>query len=241
MRGDFPVVNRPRGKSVAPRPMQEIACSRCPNTDAISAASGRLPAHTVALKFGQRGWRVIGIGKHVCPACVAVEAARKKAPPVQDESIAMAQKPAPNAPAPKTPAPLPAPANENAGHATPAASDAIVNLSLFLSDYYDKARKAYVEGWDDERMARETGLSPVHVAEFREKYFGPLVKDTTLEDIAAATLALAQEIAGLEGEIDALQRAAATAITTCGRLKVSLNALRKVQARLSAPPVVKAA
>lgn len=231
MRDDFPVVNRPRGKMVAPRPVQEIACSRCPNTDALSAAPSRQPAHTVALKFGQRGWRVVGIGKHVCPACVAAESARKKAPPVQDESTAMAPKVTPS----------PTPANENAGHASAAASDAIVNLSLFLSDYYDKARKAYAEGWDDDRMARETGLSPVHVAEFREKYFGPLVKDTTLEDIAAATLALAQEIAGLEGEVDALQRAAASAITTCGRLKVSLNALRKVQTRLSAAPAIKAA
>ncbi|MBP2147952.1 hypothetical protein [Xanthobacter flavus] len=145
--------------------------------------------------------------------------------------------------APKLPASqtAPTPANENAGHASPAASDAIVNLYLLLSDHYDKARKAYAEGWDDERVAKEAGLSPVLVAERREKDFGPLVKDTTLEDIAAATLALAQEVAGLEGEIDALQRATASAITTCGRLKVSLNALRKAQGRLSAPAVVKAA
>lgn len=231
MRDDFPVVNRSRGKLLPPRPVQEIACSRCPNTDSIGAAAGRRPPHTVARDFGRRGWRVVDAGKHICPACVAAEAARRKAP--QSERTAMAPKP-------KEPA-APVPANENAGHASAAASDAIVNLYLLLSDHYDKARKAYAEGWDDDRVAKEAGLSPVVVAERREKDFGPLVKDTTREDIAAATLALAQEIAGLEGEIDALQRAAASAITTCGRLKVSLNALRKVQDRLSAPPVVKAA
>ncbi len=231
MRDDFPVVNRQRGKMLPPRPMQEIACSRCPNTDSISAAAGRRPPHTVARDFGRRGWRVVDAGKHVCPACIAAEIERRRAP--QPESTAMAPKPKESA--------SPVPANENAGHASPAASDAIVNLYLLLSDHYDKARKAYAEGWDDDRVAKEAGLSPVVVAERREKDFGPLVKDTTREDIAAATLVLAQEIAGLEGEIDGIEAAVAAAATTCGRLRVSLNALCKLQDRLSARPVVKAA
>lgn len=230
MQDHFPVVARARAPGLPARKVQEIRCSQCPAVEERSASTNPYPPHTMAAWCAKRGWKVVAVGRHICPACRTKESAHSS----PNKASIMA----PKLPPAKT---APAPANENAGHASPAASDAIVNLSLFLSDYYDKARKAYAEGWDDDRMARETGLSPVHVAEFREKYFGPLVKDTTLEDIAVATLALAQEIAGLEGEIDALQRTAASAITTCGRLKVSLNALRKAQGRLSAPPVVKAA
>lgn len=228
MRDDFPVVSRPAGEGMFARAVHEIACSRCPAKAVVSAHAGRLPPHTVALKFGQRGWRVAGVGKHLCPACAA--AARPARKPLSEDS-AMPPKAA-----------KPAIANENtAPHASPEASRSIALLYMLLDEKYDREKKAYATGYDDARVAKETDLALALVVERRERDFGPLVKDTTREDMATATLALATEIADLEGQVESLQRLAAAATNRIARVKVSLNDLRKLQDRLLTTPVEKAA
>lgn len=237
MRDEFPVVNRAPGKRLAPRPVQEIACGRCPATDALSAAPSRQPAHTVALKFSQRGWRVVGVGKHVCPACVAAEARRKASP-----KDATPKEPAPLEEAavpPKDVSPK-APANENAA-ASPAASRSIVDLYVLLEDKYDRARKAYAPGYDDARVAEETGLALAVVQERRERDFGPLVVDTTREDLEATLGVLAGEIAEFTTLLRAAEQVLSGAQARLRSLTFAAGEIRKLAARLTVAPGEKAA
>lgn len=232
MRDEFPVVLRARAEGQQPRRCQEIDRSRCPATSTISLTSVSLPAHTAALKFGQRGWKVIGVGKHLCPACVTAEAGLKKAQPGQPKSTPMAI---------KTVSQSPAPANENAGLASPAASAAIVDLYMMLGEYYDKARKTYAEGWDDARIAKEAGLSPVVVAERREKDFGPLVKDTTRKDLQDTLHVLSGEVAELETLLRAVEKAVAGAQVRLHNVVTCAGEVRRLSARLASTPVERAA
>lgn len=242
MRDEFPVVNRAPGKRLSPRPVQEIACSRCPATAAISAMPSRQPAHTVALKFSQRGWRVVGLGKHVCPACVAAEAARRASPPAQRENLQSESTPMAKPAAASLPGPLSTPANENAGpHPTPEASVSITDLYMKLDDAYDRAKRNYKPGYDDERVARELGVSVVLVKSRREQDFGPLVKDTTREDLAAALVGVSMELGGAKSALAELSHTLGEATERLDFLEKRLCEAQSLAVRLGVAPAVKVA
>lgn len=114
-------------------------------------------------------------------------------------------------------------------HASPAASEAIVNLYLILSDRYDKARKAYVAGWDDARVARETGLALPVVQERREHDFGPLVVGPTLGDIRG-------ELHKLHGEIGEVRIALRTSIELLLRVVERENKVAEMLAAVEGNP-----
>lgn len=126
----------------------------------------------VAGKFRRKGWLVADLGKHICPACRTKKAAKKKDEALKEEVIVMAA----------------------ATERSPAAVSKLPELYMILGDAYDPMRKNYKEGWSDERIAKETGLSPDFVAKRREVDFGP-VKDTTLED-------LSKQISAYIGSVD---------------------------------------
>ncbi|MFG1332046.1 hypothetical protein V5F41_12440 [Xanthobacter autotrophicus] len=248
MRDDFPVVNRSRGPGLPHRRVHEIACSRCPATSTLSLTDSKgLPAHTVALKFAQRGWRVVGVGKHLCPAC-ATDATRKPPAgrlPAPSEETAMPPKAAPKTTTPVMPA-RPA-ANDDVAAApslsppSPAASSALVVCYLLIEEHYDRARKAYGSGWGDERIARETGLALTVVQERRERDFGPLVVDTTREDLEATLGVLAGEIAELTTLIRAAEQAISSAQARLRSITFAAAEVRALTARLGATPIEKAA
>lgn len=249
MRDDFPVVNRSRGPGLPHRRVHEIACSRCPARSTLSLTDSKgLPAHTVALKFGQRGWRVVGVGKHMCPACAA-DAARKPsaaraATPAEVTVMPPKADPKPAAaPAPKTTTPVmpgrPA-ANDDVAAApasppSPAASSALVVCYLLIEEHYDRARKAYRAGWDDERIAKETGLALGVVQERRERDFGPLVVDTTREDLEATLGVLAGEITELTTLIRAAEQAISSAQARLRSIVFAAAEVRALAQRLAAP------
>ncbi|MFG1376137.1 hypothetical protein [Xanthobacter autotrophicus] len=247
MRDDFPVVNRSRGEGLPPRQVHEIACSRCPATSTLSlVGSAGLPAHTVALKFGQRGWRVVGVGKHLCRACDAASrkpSAARAAIPAEDP--AMPPKAAPKTTTPVMPA-RPA-ANDDVAAApspsppSPAASSALVVCYLLIEEHYDRARKAYRAGWDDDRIARETGLALPVVQERRERDFGPLVVDTTREDLEATLGVLAGEIAELTTLIRAAEQAISSSQARLRSISFAAAEVRALAHRLAATPIEKAA
>jgi ribosome-binding protein aMBF1 (putative translation factor) len=230
MQDEFPVVSRAAGKRLPPRPVQEIACSRCPATDAISAHDGRLPPHTAALKFAQRGWSVRGVGKHLCPACTLADSRKArppKEPPMKEETKAK-------------PAPKVAAANENQAPSAPASS-AIVDLYMRLDDAYDRAARRYREGWSDERLAKETGLALAVVRERRERDFGPLVVDTTREDLAQTLGVLEAELGRAKAAVKEATRDVVEAVERLDDAGKALADARRLAARLLAPAGDKAA
>lgn len=199
MRETFEVVTVPRpvqpGAGILPpRPVQMIKCSRCPALDCIPVYPSRLPIDAVTAKFRKRGWHVGDVGRHLCPACH--HAKRRSAP--KSESPVMSQ-PSRLSPKPKSAAMSQSSRPQAKPSASPAASDAIVNLYLILSDAYDRTKKTFKLGWDDERVARETGLAVSVVEERRERDFGPLTTAGLPEDLVAAVDAADKAMVALAG------------------------------------------
>lgn len=222
MQDHFPVVARPRGQGLPPRKVQEIRCGGCGATEERSARVNPLPAHTMTAWCTKRGWKVVAVGRHVCPACRAKGPATGSQLPVTPlQDVVMSPKPALK-PGPKTTTPVmperPAAKGETApgGVPTPAASSALVVCYLLIEEHYDRGRKAYGAGWDDERIAKETGLALSVVQERRERDFGPLVKDTTLDDLRQA---LKQVLTEVDAAGDSLQAAAANMTEATSRLR----------------------
>lgn len=61
-----------------------------------------------------------------------------------------------------------------------------------LDDAYDGAAQRYKPGWDDAKVAKESGVSTEHVAEYREMWVGPLGEPA--------------EVTALRGEADKIMK-----------------------------------
>ncbi|MFG1370717.1 hypothetical protein V5F32_00910 [Xanthobacter oligotrophicus] len=254
MQDHFPVIARPRGKMLPPRKVQEIRCSACGAVEERSAGVNPLPPHTMAAWCTKRGWKVVGVGRHVCPACRSkAPAGAPPSPSTASQDPVMPPKAAPKpaaAPATKTTTPVmparPA-ANDDVAAAapssppSPAASSALVVCYLLIEEHYDRARKAYRAGWDDERIAKETGLALPVVQERRERDFGPLVVDTTREELAAALDGLEADLADVRGRVMAATQAVTKALEWLYASEKRAAEVRALAQRLASAPVEKAA
>ena len=204
----FPVELRARGGDAKRQRVFVIRCGRCPAEDMAAAHMRDLSEAHLTGTFQRRGWRVSQSGRHVCPACISEETEARRAKHSQ-EPTAM---PVPDKAVSAQPA-------QTGIVPSPAASSAIVNLYVRLEDSYDRVAKAYRADWTDERVAKETGLSVEAVAKRREADFGPLVVDTTAED-------LRREWEGLRSDIAALR-------TGAGQQALLLKMLIEREARIA--------
>lgn len=171
MKDNFQPVQRRHGDDNVLRSFHVIQCSVCGVDDAISAVKGRISENRVAELFTRRGWSVVGVGKHVCQTCHSENAKRNKLETKIKRETDMTK------------------AAEV--ERSQAAQQKIPLLYMALDDAYDTTVKNYREGWSDERIARETGLSIEFVTKRREQDFGPVKIDTTLKDYETARKALA--------------------------------------------------
>lgn len=198
----FPLTSRRRGGDGKWQSVHMIACGKCGAEDLVSAQNTRMSDGHLTGTFQKRGWRVSPTGKHACPSCLAAETRERRA----------ARQPAPgDTPMKKPPPPPP----------SPAASSAIVSLYVLLEDAYDRAAKGYRPGWSDERLAKETGLALDVVQRRREADFGPVVVDTTFNDIRA-------EMALLKGDIAHLREASARLADIAAQLDLRAIAVAQI-------------
>lgn len=199
MADPFPIELRARGGDGKRQRVHVIRCASCGAEDLVAAHMRALSEAHLRGTFQQRGWRVSPAGSHACPACAGLESARRRA--TQKEKPAM-------------PAAIP----------SPAASSAIADAYLLLQDGYDHAAKNYKPGWSDERIAKESGLSLPEVKRRREHDFGPLVADTTLEDLRTDWAALRADIGKMLLLADGFRALAVDIERRHDRLQVLLNA-----------------
>lgn len=75
---------------------------------------------------------------------------------------------------------------------SPAAMKAQAAMFRLLSDRFDPDAGRYEAGWDDKKIAAETGLSPDVVAEFRKAGFGEMKEAPELASIRKDVNALEQ-------------------------------------------------
>lgn len=169
MKDEFPVVSRRHGDDRTMRPIQAITCGSCSREDVLSAHSCRMSSAHVAGIFTSRGWLVGDVGKHVCPDCLKRRRAERRA---EKEKLEMSKV-----------------------ERSPLAAQKIGELYMILSEAYDAAGKTYKPGWSDARITKETGLALEFVAKRREDDFGPVIVDTSFDDLAAMHGALTTKIA----------------------------------------------
>lgn len=71
-----------------------------------------------------------------------------------------------------------------------------------LEDHYDDTNCKYDEGWSDQKIATETGLSVDYVAQTREEAFGPIV-DPAIAEAEAKLVAIEQKLQKFRADIHA--------------------------------------
>lgn len=71
-----------------------------------------------------------------------------------------------------------------------AAMKAQADMFRHLSDRFDTVAGRYEAGWNDERIAKETGIAKTTVVEFRKAGFGEIKEDPAIADIRADINAL---------------------------------------------------
>lgn len=172
----FPVVRDEHARSV-----QRIECKTCGAHDQNTVThNGRAGNDTMVSYFRKRGWNVDPRHEmHSCPECVRkmTEAARNEKATLKVEkkqlSIVSDTSPSPNS----------------------ALAKKIMSDLLF--DNYDLGAQDYKPGWDDARIAKESGMSEAFVAQRRAADYGP---------VSPPRKAVVRECAGMAAKIRLLAR-----------------------------------
>lgn len=184
----FPVVSRIPASDGRRVNGHAIACSRCNIEEFYKIGpGGAVPPNQIEAVWNKKGWDVDRKGdNHRCPSCVAAANAERRASREQNrfqhksEEITM---------------------TTQAQTPTPAASSLMVELYLHLGDAYDPVNKCYRPGHTDASIAAKLGMAEALVAKRREADFGPIVRDTFIDDIR-------KELASIESSRLAIEQSA---------------------------------
>lgn len=103
---------------------------------------------------------------------------------------------------------------------SPAAIRSQATMFRLLTDHFDADAGRFAEGWSDEKIAKDTGLSAQTVAAFRSEAFGAIKEP-------AEIAALAADIETLDGMIVEAARTVEGLKTEAGALKQRLGELRR--------------
>jgi hypothetical protein len=75
-----------------------------------------------------------------------------------------------------------------------------------LHTYFNHETGQYDEGWSDERIAKEFGLSPQWVTKHREENHGALKEPSELAEVRGQIDTLTSELGKLRAKLDAIAR-----------------------------------
>lgn len=141
-----------------------ICCSLCDAVGVLPLHS-LMPPEIIDKKFVQKGWE---LDPNTCPDCV-VKRERAKA------AAKAARKEQKNMNAVTNTKPAGALADNPALKAVSAdLHKATAKMHQLLAINFDADEGRFAEGWDDERIAKESGISATHVTEVRNVAYGEL-------------------------------------------------------------------
>lgn len=103
------------------------------------------------------------------------------------------------------------------------ARKARLDVDMLLVDNFRPAEGRYRDGWDDERVAREAGMSVDFVARRREADHGPLKADVPRDALAARLAEFSAREMETRGRVAVAERAVREAFTA---LAATLNEMR---------------
>lgn len=188
----FPVM-RAEGQSI-----QRIECVKCGATDRNVLTGNRASDETLVSFFRRRGWDVdTKHGRNLCPECFrkGVQLTRAQKQEKKMESVKLVQP------------------SQNSALAKKIMSD-------LLFDHYDITAQDYKPGWDDAKIAKESGLSEQFVSQRRASDYGPCSPPrkalmAEASGMSSKVVAMLKELSELAGN---LQKRSGILLTEAERL-----------------------
>ena len=152
-----------------------IPCVKGSHIADVTISPGMSP-NGVAKAMLAKGW-TIG-SRLICPDC--------KPSKVKPEKTEM-----PELVAPKTLAPCAPPPSD-------AAKKAQRMVYMALEDYYDEPKKRYKTGYDDAKVAADTGAAIAFVTKTRDEFYGPLGEPSELLEVRQEFSDIRREMKGYD-------------------------------------------
>lgn len=165
----------------------QLACSNCGESGAVRIVS-LLPPEVIDKKFVQKGWE---LDPNVCPDCIEKKTKAKK-----ELKMATAK---PNGALSDNPVLKAVSADTH---------KATAKMHQLLSTYFDADEGTFSPGWNDERIAKESGLSLAHVTDVRNIAYAELKEPEEVtqlkNDIKALNDLIVESLANAQKEVTAL-------------------------------------
>lgn len=173
-----------------------LKCSQCVEVGEVRFAGAIPPPEMLDKKFAQKGWK---LDPHICPACIEKEKAEKQTKKEQAQMQKI------NALTPLADNPVLKAVSVDAHKAT-------AKMHRLLTEYFDAEEGVYSEDWNDDRIAKESGMSASHVAEVRKLAYGELKEPDELvelkKDIKALNDLITETLVSAQKEVNALNKRA---------------------------------
>lgn len=172
-----------------------VACTQCTEVGEIRFTSNILPLDILDKKFVQKGWK---LDPHVCPACVARAKTEKQQSKKEQTQMNTAKTATPLADNPVLKA------------VSVDTHKATAKMHRLLTEHFDADDGVFSEGWNDDRIAKESGMSASHVTEVRNLAYGELKEPDELielkKDIKALNDLVSETLVAAQKEVNALNK-----------------------------------
>lgn len=174
-----------------------LTCSDCGTVGAMNVKA-LPPPELIDKKFVQKGWE---LDPNVCPSCVQqhkqTKALAKKEHKIvnttSNQNSTLGDNPVLKAMSTDT-------------------LKATAKMHQLLTMNFDADEGHYVEGWDDERIAKESGMSIAHVTEVRNLAYGELKEPEEITklraDIKSLNELISETLVAAQKEVNALNNRA---------------------------------
>lgn len=190
----------PRSKARCGR----ITCGECGEEGSVNFTN-LPPPEMLDKKFVQKGWE---LDPNVCPTCVIKRKKAKAAAKKEQQKMNTT----------KTNSTL----SDNPVLKAVSADThkATAKMHQLLSLHFDADDGRFAEGWDDERISKESGISVTHVTEVRNIAYGELKEpeEITLlrKDIKSLNDLISETLIAAQKEVNALNKRVADICTKLG-------------------------
>ena len=202
---------RVRGRSLVLNPRQgtkaaHVTCSQCGGGSSFRCMT-LPPPEILDKKFVQRGW---SLDPNICPTC---KGATRKAK-AEAKAEVRASRPAQNTIEEHNEVITGTLAeNPTLKAVSIDAHKATAKMHQLLNLHFDGETGKFTDGWNDERISKESGMSITHVAEVRSVAYGDLKEPEELtslrNDIKALHDLITETLIAAQKEVNALNNRAA--------------------------------
>lgn len=201
-----------RGRSLYTDPRAGIrtgrmTCSECGEVGCVNITS-LPPPEMLDKKFVQKGWE---LDPNVCPTCV-IKRKKAKAAAKKEQQKMTTTNTKPNGTLSDNPTLKAVSAD---------AHKATAKMHQLLSLHFDTDTGTFADGWNDERISKESGISLTHITEVRNIAYGELKEpeEITLlrKDINALNELIGETLVTAQKEVNALNKRVAE---LCAKLGV---------------------